>query len=40
MAVPLEEPLTVVLLDECSGHLPRLVERGEVMQVLQDRKAT
>src|SRR5688572_3049823 len=33
MAVPLEQPLTVVALDERADHLARFFERLEVMQV-------
>jgi hypothetical protein len=40
MTVPLEQPRSVVPLDEFPDHLARFVERGEVVQVLQDRKAT
>src|SRR5438128_10000276 len=33
MAVPLEQPRAIVPLDELPNHLPRLVERREVVQV-------
>jgi hypothetical protein len=33
MAVPLEQPLPIVPLDELPDHQPRFVERREVVEV-------
>ena len=33
MAVPFNEPLTIVRLDKLADHLPRLLRRREVVQI-------